>query len=176
MSDNISLKSVYRQFRNTVTHFVYYLRCMLVSKYNVIKIRRLPPTWTDCDTILHQFIFQLLEDFIEKEQPYGDDFSEEAMLNHIAHYLETGFQSDQDRYDVHKSLIKIYRWIKDDFDRYECRLKSLYSSFSVSDDPLRFTVGDLKVYELVEAEEARQDKEIEETMMKIIKLRHYLWT
>lgn len=48
----------------------YWLKCRLWHRYNVVVCRSLPPTWCDRDYLLLHAAFQILTDFIEKEEPW----------------------------------------------------------------------------------------------------------
>lgn len=45
----------------------YYIKCRLWKRYNTIKIKTLPPTWSDRDEVILHGMFQVLEDVVEKE-------------------------------------------------------------------------------------------------------------
>ncbi len=46
----------------------YWLKCRLWHKYNVVTCEALPPTWCDRDHLMLFAAFQILEDFVEREQ------------------------------------------------------------------------------------------------------------
>lgn len=58
----------------------YWLKCRFWHRHNVLVIKSLPPTWTDRDTRLLHASFQLLADFIEREEPYGIGRTREQLI------------------------------------------------------------------------------------------------
>ena len=48
----------------------YYLRCLLFKRYNIVKIKTLPPTYSDPGEVLLHVAFQVLCNYIEKEDPF----------------------------------------------------------------------------------------------------------
>jgi len=54
----------------SLTNAWYWLKCRLWHRYNVVVCRALPPTWHDRDYLLLYAAFQILEDFVQKEQPW----------------------------------------------------------------------------------------------------------
>src|SRR4051812_47476278 len=54
-------------FTGFAPELVYYLKCRFWRKYNVVKVRSLPPTWVDRDRLLLHAAFQILCDVVEKE-------------------------------------------------------------------------------------------------------------
>lgn len=48
----------------------YWVKCRVWHRYNVVVCRRLPPTWCDRDQLMLHACFQLLEDFVEQEDPW----------------------------------------------------------------------------------------------------------
>jgi len=45
----------------------YRLKCKLWHKYNRVTVKTLPPTWVDRDELLAHSMFQILKDYVEKE-------------------------------------------------------------------------------------------------------------
>jgi hypothetical protein len=50
----------------------YWLKCAAWHRHNVLVMRDLPPTWTDRDDRLLHSCFQLLKDFVEREDRGGN--------------------------------------------------------------------------------------------------------
>ena len=57
-------------WRDWVHNPWYWLKCRLWHRYNVVRIKTLPPTWCDRDDVLLHAAFQILTDFVEKERPF----------------------------------------------------------------------------------------------------------
>jgi hypothetical protein len=62
--------SLVKSFRRLVSEPWYWLKCRLWHRFNVVVCHALPPTWVDRDTLLLHAAFQILADFIEKEEPW----------------------------------------------------------------------------------------------------------
>lgn len=48
----------------------YWMKCRFWYRYNVVRIKTLPPTWCDRDEVLLHAAFQILTDYVEREQPW----------------------------------------------------------------------------------------------------------
>lgn len=53
----------------------YYLKCKYFHPYNVLKIKSLPPTWVDEDTLLVHSMFEVLRRFMEQKPNERHDYS-----------------------------------------------------------------------------------------------------
>lgn len=106
----------------------YWLSCRFWHRYNTVICRSLPPTWQDRDYLLLYAAFQILEDFIEKEQPWqykGDVYA--------AYAKECGKEYARIRDLEWQDIRLLYNWWKTrkddpDYDDYEgdnCRLHQL---------------------------------------------------
>ncbi len=181
---------------NRVDHWFYWMKCFLVKRYNTITVRRLPPTWIDRDSFLEHVVFQIVEEFVEKEEPFGAVHTRDAMLNHISWLLSPDDHGPNYRqYDTSKEIIEIYHWIKTEFARYEDRLNDLYSLLEYDDgaDSILFRFRDTVavverqpflefdgrgygVYDMINDEEDYQRERITEMLGRIVKIRAALWT
>lgn len=67
------------KLRGRLVEYWYYWKCRLWKRYNVVRVRTLPPTWMDADERMLHVNFAILGDVIEKEQIFehvgtdGDD-------------------------------------------------------------------------------------------------------
>lgn len=59
-----------RIWRRFVHEPWYWLKCAVWHRYNVVRVRTLPPTWCDRDRLLLHAAFQVLTDFVERERPW----------------------------------------------------------------------------------------------------------
>ena len=85
----------------------YRLRCRLWHRYNTVVCRDLPSTWHDRDDLLLHTAFQILEDFIQKEQPWqftGDVY---------AGYLECGEERALLEQEEWATIRELYDWWQD---------------------------------------------------------------
>jgi hypothetical protein len=84
----------------------YWLKCRLWHRYNVVVCRSLPPTWCDRDYLLLYAAFQILEDFIEKEEPWEFSATEEHLRES---YADCG---PDERVTAWLEIQSLYRWWK----------------------------------------------------------------
>lgn len=82
---------------------IYYVKCRLFKKYNVVTCVYLPPTWCDRDWLMVHCCFQLLKDFIEKEKPWEFTASESEIKEA---YSEQGIE----RFEMWNELKCLYVW------------------------------------------------------------------
>ena len=68
----------------------YWLKCWLWHRYDVVVCRPLPPTWVDRDYLLVFAAFQILEDYVNKEDTH---FHEDVYKT----YKEGGYDEDRCR-------------------------------------------------------------------------------
>lgn len=69
----------HRTWNRFVHEPIYWLKCRLWFRYNVVVCRRLPPTWCDRDALLLHASFQLLTDFVEQEKPWAVNASDKQI-------------------------------------------------------------------------------------------------
>ena len=68
----------------------YWLKCWLWHRYNVVVCRPLPPTWCDRDYLLVFAAFQILEDYVNKEDTHFH-------IDVYKTYKESGYEEDRAR-------------------------------------------------------------------------------
>lgn len=157
-----SLEVLWRTVHRKAKDAYWYVRGVLWDRHNVLKIKTLPPTWTDRDTHLVHAIFQILTDFLEEEcSPGHVDW--DATEHHKAAMAEM-----QDHYTWWHSYGKDY----DAFDHVpqpEGVEWSLNMTGPVAD---QWREWSMKVSKLEEEFEA----ELERRMIRIVQLRGYYWT
>jgi len=81
----------------------YWLKCRLWRRYNVIYIKSLPPTWTDRDMVMLHAAFQVLSDFVEKEE--GHFYEDVYTL-----YEASGVLDALRREDEWRTIRELYHW------------------------------------------------------------------
>lgn len=109
----------------------YWLKCRLWYRYNVVVCRALPPTWCDRDYLLLYAAFQLLEDFIEKEEPW--EFAGDVYATYVTDCDEN---FSRQRAAEWQTIRNLYAWWKgrkndDDHDDYEEDSKRLHTLIDV---------------------------------------------
>jgi hypothetical protein len=97
---------LYRWYRRLIHKPCYWLKCRLWHRYNVVVCRSLPPTWVDRDYLLLHAAFQILEDFIEKEEPWEFKATEEHLRES---YADCG---PDERVAAWLEIQDLYRWWK----------------------------------------------------------------
>jgi len=156
----------FRQIRDTK----YYLRNRFIRKHHLINTTLEKGKWWDTDTRLLYGTMQLLVEFIEKEKPFE--------------YIN--WDSD----DLHKNAAKemnaIYAWWKDYPRKVEEQDKALstWSDAKFKDkskDILECinspdTEEDKKNWKLINELEEKLLNEEEDMMIRLIKIRRFLWT
>ena len=104
----------------------YWLKCRLCHRYNVVVCKALPPTWCDCDYLMLFATFQILEDFVEREQ--GHFYEDVYTL-----YLDCGEERAREEEADWDAIRSLYVWWKvrkndkytDDYDEDNAMLKRL---------------------------------------------------
>ena len=124
----------------------YWLKCRLWHRYNVVYISTLPPTWQDRDTVLLHAAFQILTDFVDREQPF-DWF--DVMASNDREYWE--------------EVLRLYAW-------WTVERPAREDPFAGDG---KLTRAKLKA--AGEAED-RQEDEDQEMLIRLIRVRKMLWT
>ena len=104
----------------------YWLKCRLWHRYNVVVCRPLPPTWCDRDYLMLFTTFQILEDFVDREQ--GHFFENVYPL-----YLDCGKERTREEERDWDAIRNLYVWWQsrkadkyaDDYDEDNAMLKRL---------------------------------------------------
>ncbi len=105
----------------------YWLRCQFWHRYNVVVCKALPPTWCDRDYLMLFATFQILEDFVEREEGH---FFEDVYTLYVTDCGEERARQEEADWDAIRSL---YAWWKvrktdkyaDDYDQDNAMLKRL---------------------------------------------------
>ena len=97
----------------------------------MVVCRPLPPTWCDRDYLLLYAAFQLLEDFIEKEEPW--EFAGDVYATYVTDCSE---DYSRERAAEWQKVRDLYAWWKDrkyndDHDDYEEDSKMLHKLIDV---------------------------------------------
>ncbi len=152
----------------------YEFRCRVWNRYNVVTIKTLDPTWSDVLTKILHVNFQLLVEYIEKEEPFE--------------------RIDWDATDYHKNaaaeMKELYRWWKEDYPRKEEMFPDgtllpksaegdripLWELFGETnqDDPK--IVDYKKVLDAANKNEGAWVEEEERQLIRLMKIRMALWT
>jgi len=149
----------------------YWLKCYLFHPYNVIRIKSLPPTWCDKSELIRESLFQLIVDFVDKEEPF----------------LHIDWDSDDGHKSAQNCIIQSYKWVtKVRPELIEKSSKMLHEWGEKSNENAKEqgvswfehistpeTDEMIKVYHALEEKIEMTDDKI---LTNIIKYRGYLWT
>jgi hypothetical protein len=166
-----SLRTIFFPFRHLAKgkyrpHDMYYwLICRLYYQYNVVKIRRLSPTWNDPTELLPEAIFQIFIDFIEKERPLE--------------IIDTQWADHKDKWDKVK---EIYAWLKDlpnkeaDIERLQDEYFKTYplAIANVWDGDMRNEEEHTVFKKVVDIEDNLEEEKTQRAI-EILSLRNLLW-
>ena len=95
--------------RYRLSRLYWYLRGVLWDRHNVVKCKKLPPTWCDRDYVLLHAAFQCLTDFIEREQPWQFKASDDEIRKA---YEDCGVRAEREVRDW-EELRSLYNWWKE---------------------------------------------------------------
>lgn len=174
-----------RPFEDTT----YWLKCHLFTehRYHLVDIRRaakndsvLPYThgWMDTDWRMVYAMFSLLIDFVEKEMPHSYFIPSEedaAKDDGTCNNSYAGFKIQLDR---HREYMTIYNYWMVDRPAEEKRIDELLRVWS----DLRKASKGLETEEVKTAwkasneASAARDAKLEEMLVRLLKIRHCLWT
>lgn len=141
----------------------YWLKCRLWYRYNVVVVQTCPPTWQDRSEFLLDAVMQILTDFVEKEKPFE--------------MIDTTYQTE-----VYESIDEIYRWWHVGRPAREAHRDDVLTRWHDSsrhDGPAwDSTPSDRTkvLWQLLQELDAAADREDEEMLIRVIKLRSHLWT
>lgn len=150
----------------------YWIKCRLWYRYNVLKIKSLPPTWCDRDHLLCHAMFQVLSDFIEKEKP--DEIID--------------WDSDPEHRHARDKMDELNNWFHNVYLKFDA-WEGIELNYSFDDDVFIPCKDNLKIYEmkpftkeqkakmdLINKRELDMDKELEKRLRELLDIRKYLWT
>jgi len=157
------VSSKYRRLRRVLHDTCYYAKCWLFHPYNRIKIKTLPPTWTDADTVIVHAMFQILTDFIDKECSPGN----------------IDWDSEPTHRKVRKTLQELYDWWHNvylKFDAWEGYDKNKGTKSPFKNGKFSLNKYDNKWFDIVADKEMELDKELTKNLKKLIDIKDYMWT
>lgn len=181
-----------------------YVRDLLFPN-NVIKLRELPRSWTDRDTLLFHAAFQVLVDFVEQERPFADrDSRGVPSVVQMRGWLERNYNSRWARqqfyadwftaderasadeqlantYQIYREILELYEWYKN--KGYELDTANLYEN---TGEKHVFTPSGMQMVDtgkpklitwmdVVKATEAH-DVLCDEQLARVLRVRRHLWT
>ena len=158
----------------------YKFKCWAWCRYTTVKPRNLPHTWCDRTELLSHVMFEVLSEFIEKEcnpghvEWHDPEWSHKITVNGVERYVMDEMKALYDWWN--KKYLKAYPEFID----------SLYDL--ISDEPIKFINSDdgystmefnpvdSKVYDFINRVEEHIEKELEEKLIRLVKIRESMWT
>lgn len=161
------------RLKHIVLHEIpYWIKCRLWYRYNVLKIKTLPPTWCDRDHLICHAMFQILDDFITKEKI--DDIID--------------WDSDLEHRQARDKMTEIINWWKNIFLKFDAwegiKVDFINNDEMFIKDPNRpglyemkpFSDSDRTKLDLVNERERAIEEELEKKLRELLDIRKYLWT
>lgn len=152
----------------------YRVKCRLWKRYSVVKPRYLPYTWCDKDYIMAHAMFELLSKFIEDECSPG----------HIQWYGEYPHmvEVNGEQVNVRDEMQALYDWWHKQYNKaYQEEKDAIYAEST--DEPLcdengMFCMSDYNrgVYGRASQLEQDYEKQLDDNLIRLLKIRRYMWT
>lgn len=173
-------KTVPRWFSRTWRGYVhdpwYWLKCRIWHRHNVVVIRSLPPTWTDRDERILHAVFQLLVDFVEREEHPRGEWSH---LNRTREQLVEAYNTAYEECDpeIAAGILKTAEKRADDW----LEIKALYEWWTVErparkEAPVGPDGYDSEWGRASNELDAQRDDEDDAMLHRLIDVRGYLWS
>ncbi len=119
-----------------------------------------PHTYSDKPELIQDFLFASIIDFVENE-PID----------------MTDWQSDKKRAEIYRSIENLYKFAKYTLPARRKRLDELISELYDKESLMKFVdKSDDPKYEELSFLEKQTEKEIQQNLLEIVKIRQYLWT
>jgi hypothetical protein len=157
-----------------ITEPWYRFRCAVWNRYNVVKIQTLDPTWSDVVCKMLHVNFQLLVEYIEGEKPFD----------------RIDWDATEDHKHAAAEMKELYRWWKEDYPRQDEMFPDgtlLRKSEEGDRIPMWKLFGESyrDEPEIIEYKKVLDDynknerawvEEEERQLIRLMKIRPYLWT
>lgn len=158
----------------------YRLKCRLWHKYTTVKPRHLPHTWTDRCTLMPHLMFEVLCQFIEREDPNPPEVYEEIGWHEAAAERRELFElyhwwlrylawNDEAEYQRVMADVEQPKYVIKRVESYGSLMSRTFSS------PEAETRHNAAVASLLQAENDR-DEELKRRCHRLVDLMHTLWT
>lgn len=146
----------------------YDFKCKYFLKYNVLKIKTLPPTWSDEDTLLVHAMFAVLGRFMENKPDETVDYEMKWTEDCGQPFTE------YEKYaEPHRTFWKEVNGVWDWWQQREAREKQLADVLHIC--AARKTGGYSEAYKEYNELEVQFKKEEDEKLEWLIKNRGFLW-
>ncbi len=98
-----------------LNEMIYYVKCALYYKYNRVTATHIPPTYIDKDHLLFHTCFQILVDFVEKEEPWQCDCEMREIWYSYYKYAskETRHSHALKKTTEWMTIRNLYKWYKE---------------------------------------------------------------
>ena len=152
----------------------YRFKCWAWKRYSVVKPRYLPYTWCDKDLIMAHAMFELLSKFIEDECSPGI----------VAWYGVNGHKIEVNGKEVYvrDEMQALYDWWHKEYNEaYQKGTDAIHDE--AIDEPLcdengMFCMSDYNksVYKRASQLEQDHEKQLDDNLLRLLKIRRYMWT
>ncbi len=167
------------RLRTKLPNMWYYVKCAIWHRYTTITPRNIAPTWTDRRELLLHTSFEILMDFVEKEQKGRwtvsdleaeiasptDEMSKGWCLSYLATATEIEF---------------LYHWwtvLRPEREtEYDRRLTAWSDLHQADRDAYTVEHPDWQKTENPEYDDAIRDKEDDDMLHRLVNVRQSLWT
>lgn len=132
----------------------YYLKCKFFHPYNRVTAKDIPPTWIDRDQLMLHVNFQILVDYVEKEEALKVidwDWCEDKKL-------------------IKNEIESLYKWWK--VDR-QAKIDDIRKRYDV--EYIKSGFSD-KSYNILKEEDEIYYVDDTEHLIRLMKIRNQLWT
>lgn len=165
-------------WNRNVTKRLYWLKCCLFKKYNHLRIRTLPPTWTDRDQVLTHAMFQVLSDFMEKEKAA-------EVIDWVG--------SSEEHAHAWKEIQELYEWWNNVYLKFDVWKEApIRDEFEPKTSFIPVSNGLSRIDQKWDSEDGRKEweadwdrhtaleedmeRQLTENCIRLIKVRKHLWT
>jgi hypothetical protein len=183
------IRSCWLDFTRKPKDIYYYLKCHLIKKhrYHLIDIRQ-PKTendpmpyrygWMDTDHKIEYAMMNLLVEFVEKEVPHGYlvPTEEEAEKDDGIDYKYAGFKKQLDNYKEYMAIYNYWKTERFELDKKHDDLLHAWSKSRTSKDGERDNPETKRLWKDLQAATDLKDQILNEMLIRLIKIRHVLWT
>lgn len=152
----------------------YRFKCWAWKRYTTIKPRYLPHTWCDKDHLMAHAMFELLSTFIEDECSPG----------HVQWYGEYGYKIEVNGQEIYvrDEMQALYDWWHNQYNKAHTEETDKIYDEAI-DEPLCdengiFCMSDHnhEVYGRANKLEESYEKQLDENLIRLLKIRRYMWT
>lgn len=159
--------------------YLYWIRCRFWHRYNVVYIKTLTPTWHDRDDVMEHAMFQILVDFIEKEEPgWWKQTHAEVAEAYTAGFFDSDYgEAVATECDDLRMLYNYWKYeLPAQQEALSKELEEAFKDIPVEDFFARINDGTLPDTSAIHAKEDAYTKQLDLNLQKLLSMRRLLWT